>query len=64
MTSKRNSDETETTKKPETPKQAVERLSQEILDECKLIAAGLQENCFNLVEKTKALMSAEEKISK
>jgi hypothetical protein len=49
-------------KQIEKPEQAVERLTGEILEECKLIATGLQENCFNLVEKTKALMSAESKV--
>lgn len=49
-------------KKLEKPEAAVERLTGEIIHECKLIASGIQENCYNLVEKTKALMSVEKEI--
>lgn len=52
-------DQVETTKKVETPDQAMERLNKEIMDECKLIASGLTESCYTLVEKTKAYMAAE-----
>lgn len=49
-------------KKPEAPEAAVKRLTQEIIDECKLIASGLSESCYTLVEKTKAYMAAEDKL--
>lgn len=49
-------------KKVEQPKDAMDRLSKEILEECKLIATGLTESCYILVEKTKAYMAAEDKL--
>jgi hypothetical protein len=46
----------------EHPKAAVNRLTGEIISECKLIATGCTESCYMLVEKTKQLMDAESKI--
>lgn len=49
-------------KKIESPEVAVERLTKEILHECRLIATGCTESCYDLVEKTKQLMKNEELI--
>ena len=49
-------------KKVENPHQAISRLTKEIIAESKLIATGVSESCYNLVEKTKQLISAEEKL--
>lgn len=46
----------------EHPKAAANRLTQEIISECKLIATGCTESCYTLVEKTKQLIDVESKI--
>lgn len=46
----------------EHPKAAANRLTSEIIQECKLIATGCTESCYTLVEKTKQLIDVESKI--
>lgn len=45
--------------KLEHPKAAVNRLTKEIIHECKLISTGQKESCYTLVEKTKQLIDFE-----
>lgn len=46
-------------KKLEKKDVAIKRLTGEVLHEAKLIAGGLTESCYTLVEKTKKLMELE-----
>lgn len=57
-----NDKDQDQSQKLEHPKAAVNRLTKEIIHECKLISTGQKESCFTLVEKTKQLMDAESKV--
>lgn len=58
-TSKNDQDQTNQPK-VEHPKAAINRLKNEILDECRLISTGQKESCYTLVEKTRELMKNED----
>lgn len=57
-----NDKDQDQSQKLEHPKAAVNRLTKEIIHDCKLISTGQKESCFTLVEKTKQLMDAESKV--